>query len=73
MRLHTYKRFYNFQNYDEFRAATGILQRVSLKAINETSCQEYYRVANYSIQVCAGDEKGDNKLNSDLNKIKFIF
>ena len=61
MRLHTYKQFYNFQNYDEFRAATEILQRVSLKAINETSCQEYYTVANYSIQVCAGDEKGDNK------------
>ena len=72
MRLHTYKQFHNFQNYDEFRAATGILQRVSLKAINETSCQEYYRVANYSIQVCAGDEKGDNKQWFEQDKIHFL-
>ena len=72
MRLHTYKQFYNFQNYDEFRAATGILQRVSLKAINETSCQEYYPVTNYSIQVCAGDEKGENKQWFEQNKSYFL-
>ena len=53
--------FYHFQNYDEFRAATGVLQRVGLKAIDETSCRAYYTSANYSIQVCAGDEKGEKK------------
>ena len=59
--------FYPFQNYEEFRAATGILQRVNLKAINETSCQEYFKLANYSTQLCAGDEKGEKK-NSGLKK-----
>ena len=63
--------FYHFQNYDEFRAATEILQRVSLKAINETSCQEYYPSANYSINVCAGDEKGENKQCTLLVLIDF--
>ena len=72
MTLHTYKLVYHFQNYEKFRAATGILQRVSLKAINETSCQEYYRVANYSIQVCAGDEKGENKQWFEQNKSYFL-
>ena len=67
-----YKLVCHFQNYDEFRAATGILQRVSLKAVNETYCQEYYMSTNYSIQVCAGDEKGENKQWFEQNKSYFL-
>merc|ERR1711971_602031 len=61
----TNKRTIVNKNYDDLRAATGILQRVSLKAINKTSCQEYYTSANYSLQVCAGDEKGKDTCKGD--------
>ena len=46
------------QNYETYKAATGILQKVKLPALNESQCQKHYAVANYSIQLCAGAEKG---------------
>ena len=55
------KWFYHFQNYQEFRAATGILQRVDLNVVGEVSCQEYFTSANYSIEFCAGNERGKNQ------------
>ena len=49
-----------FQNLDKYKAASGTMIRDYLPIIDEATCNESIGSANYSIQICAGGERGKN-------------
>ena len=52
--------FLIFQNFDKYKAASGTLIRDYLPIIDEATCKKSIGSANYSIQICAGGERGKN-------------
>ena len=46
-----------FQNFDKYKAASGTIIKDYLPIIDEATC---IGSANYSIQICAGGERGEN-------------
>ena len=49
-----------FQNFDKYKAASRRMIRDYLPIIDEATCKESIGSANYSIQICAGGERGEN-------------
>ena len=59
-----FQEFFNyvnsFQNLDKYQAASGTMIRDYLPIIDEAKCKKSSGSTNYSIQICAGGERGKN-------------